>query len=320
MRSEANKRNCEERAVDPYRVGRFQALRGVPFRHSYRALTLAALAAACGSKTTTADQAVDSSRAGASSGGIEGTDSGGRAGSIAGRADAGNGPIGTCNPGDTRPCTGPAACRGGQSCRADAQWSACDCGDATTGGRGGTDGVAGDGGAGGTVDEQPSGGGGSSGDTAVGGGAGTGIGVLDEPCLTDSIDVDCSGHCAPRASICDKACPSTIAMPPLRDGLIIARLPSHPKADCTCNSSKAPFIDAEPAVYALAFEESEVSTTQFVLSVPEPWKITYAYETGCASKVSQVQCIVGLTRFTVWTSDPNAPAVNLVVRAGSKCP
>jgi hypothetical protein len=35
---------------------------------------------------------------------------------------------GNCTPGDTRVCTGPAACSGGQSCGSDGQWSTCDCG------------------------------------------------------------------------------------------------------------------------------------------------------------------------------------------------
>ena len=33
-----------------------------------------------------------------------------------------------CQPGDTRECVGPAACRGGQQCRADGLWGTCDCG------------------------------------------------------------------------------------------------------------------------------------------------------------------------------------------------
>jgi hypothetical protein len=35
---------------------------------------------------------------------------------------------GNCTPGDTRVCTGPAACAGGQTCGQGGQWGACDCG------------------------------------------------------------------------------------------------------------------------------------------------------------------------------------------------
>lgn len=43
---------------------------------------------------------------------------------------------GVCNSGDTRPCTGPGACQGGQSCDASGTWSACDCASGTGGSSG----------------------------------------------------------------------------------------------------------------------------------------------------------------------------------------
>lgn len=36
-----------------------------------------------------------------------------------------------CEPGATRECTGPAACRGGQQCGIDGEWGTCDCGSLT---------------------------------------------------------------------------------------------------------------------------------------------------------------------------------------------
>src|SRR4051812_26351425 len=34
----------------------------------------------------------------------------------------------TCTPGQTQICSGPAACKGGQVCTAQATWGVCDCG------------------------------------------------------------------------------------------------------------------------------------------------------------------------------------------------
>lgn len=42
-----------------------------------------------------------------------------------------------CEPGATRECTGPAACRGGQQCGIDGEWGSCDCGSGTQSGIGG---------------------------------------------------------------------------------------------------------------------------------------------------------------------------------------
>ena len=42
-----------------------------------------------------------------------------------------------CQPGSTQPCTGPAACQGGQTCTSDGKsWGSCDCGAAGSGGGG----------------------------------------------------------------------------------------------------------------------------------------------------------------------------------------
>ena len=74
-----------------------------------------------------------------------------------------DGPTGSpaqCAAGDTRVCTGPGACAGGQVCSADGTWSACDCG----GGTGGVGGTAGaDAGVGGASGSQTGGAAGSAG-------------------------------------------------------------------------------------------------------------------------------------------------------------
>lgn len=48
---------------------------------------------------------------------------------------------GQCSPGDTRPCTGPGACKGGQACGPDARWGVCDCGTNGGGTSGGSAGM-----------------------------------------------------------------------------------------------------------------------------------------------------------------------------------
>lgn len=93
-----------------------------------------------------------------SGGGTQGT---GAAGSI-------------CTPGDSKACTGPAGCQGGQACLADGTgWGSCDCGTggASSGGAGGGAGAGGTG-SGGTT----SGGAGGGGGVAGGGGGGGGTG------------------------------------------------------------------------------------------------------------------------------------------------
>jgi hypothetical protein len=215
-----------------------------------------------------------------------------------------------CSSGDTRVCVGPAACEGGQSCGADQHWGACDCGVAgntATGGStasGGTGGAAS--GAGGATSSEE---GGSVGDAGSAGQA-----ALDEPCPSTPIGADCSGQCASKPAVCEAACPSKIVMSPLSDGLVVARLPSHPAAACQCNDS-----GTAAAAYSVALQTSEVPSEYFHLSVPEPWGITLGSVTGCAS-FNRVHCINNLTLFSVWTSDPNAPAINLTVESGLKCP
>jgi hypothetical protein len=104
-------------------------------------------------------------------------------------------------------------------------------------------------------------------------------------------------------------------MPPLSVGLVIARLPSPSGTSCQCTDSET----TEAAAYSLAFQSSVVATEYFHLTVPEPWWINPAFVTGCASNF-RVHCISSLVKFSVWTSDPNAPAINLTVEAGLKCP
>lgn len=93
-------------------------------------------------------------------------DSSGGSGNTGGAQTGGSGGGTNCNPGDTRSCTGPGACQGGQTCEQSGTWGSCDCGSGGTGGSGGAAGST-SGGAGGV-----SGGGGTGG--ATGGAAGVG--------------------------------------------------------------------------------------------------------------------------------------------------
>lgn len=79
--------------------------------------------------------------------------------------------VDSCEPGETRPCLGPGACDGQQSCEVDGySWSECECGGGGTGGTGGTS--TGTGGTGGT----PTGTGGTTTGTGGTGGTPTGTG------------------------------------------------------------------------------------------------------------------------------------------------
>jgi hypothetical protein len=102
---------------------------------------------------------------------------GGNAGETSGEGPGGA-PGGTsCEPGDTRECIGPAACRGGQACSKDGSgWGACDCGDEP--GNGGDQGGAGGAGAEGESGGRPIGG---SSNVGSGGGGGGGTAVTCSP-------------------------------------------------------------------------------------------------------------------------------------------
>lgn len=80
-----------------------------------------------------------------------------------------------CTAGDSKACTGPAGCQGGQACLADGTgWGSCDCGTGGGAGAGGTGsgGTTGGGGAGGGGGVAGGGGGGTGGGTGGSGGTG----------------------------------------------------------------------------------------------------------------------------------------------------
>lgn len=94
---------------------------------------------------------------------------------------AGGGAPGACTPGETRVCTGPNGCQGGQICHPIGAWPACDCGGGMGGGgAGGSGGGGGAGGSGGGAGSS-GGAGGSSGDAASDAPGDSGV-VFSEPC------------------------------------------------------------------------------------------------------------------------------------------
>ena len=259
------------------------------------------LALACGSKASLPD-------ASAGTGGVASA-GGGAIGGALQSGDSNGGSSGDdtvtaqCSSGDTRVCVGPAACKGGQSCGDDERWSECDCGNggAAAGGSaagGSAVGGSNNGGAGGSSGDASSAEGGSAGDAGN-----SGSGWVDDPCPVGPIGTDCSGQCATRPAICDGDCPVHVALSLSGPG-VFARLPSP----------SPPASNSKLAAYAMGFEYTPVPNQHafFLVCVPEPWHINEGV-ISCSTN-SQRRCIqlnVGHKYFSVWTSDPNAPAINL---------
>lgn len=264
------------------------------------------LALACGSTTIKSESSAGSggvSSAGAIGGAIQsgGVSDGGSAGDDTA--------TGQCHFADTRLCVGPAACKGGQTCGADQRWGACDCGNGgSTAGGGGSGGSSG--GAGGSSGEVIVPEGGSSGDPGGGeagnGEAGSGgSGPADEPCPAGPIATDCSGQCTTKPALCDGSCPLTVPLSLTGTGGVFARTPSNPGNKCDCGPNST--------AYSMGFQFTPANHTFYMLCVPEPWHITELFINACTI-IQPPQCVrlnVGAKKFSVWTSDPNAPAINL---------
>lgn len=254
------------------------------------------------------------------SGGSSGTAAAlaGADGSIAGTTS------GACNAGDTRQCVGPAACRGGQTCGGDGRWGVCDCGQAT-GGQGGGGASNNQGGvnspaSGGAPDDtqETSGAGGATSDNVDAAGAGnfTSSGG-DEPCPADAITADCSGQCSATDSLCSSGCPVIVNLQWIKAGEIIARTPSQPGANCGCGQT----MDG----YWLTIRFKKYATGDVHVSVPAPWHVM---EHNGKLPLCELPAPGSCASFSdneidndleVWTTDPGAPAANLLVESGI-CP
>jgi hypothetical protein len=248
-------------------------------------------------------------------------------------AGAAGGPSTTtgCAPGDTRTCVGPGACHGGQTCGNDAHWSSCDCGVQNSGGSSSSAGAAATSGGVGVA--------GSSGQS-VGGftdiagatadaGAGNEAGAAnqssgDEPCPSSAISVDCSGQCGDKPAVCDKPCFGSVALSSISPGMVLARTPSHvgsnpayAVSNCHCQDPAETQFAYE---FTVGFSQSSTATASHV-SVPAPWYLYNINPLGCAPPADlYFGCVnTNVHGFIIWTTDPNAPAVNLKVEPGP-CP
>jgi len=238
-------------------------------------------------------------------------------GSAVGGSAVGGAGNALCHAGDTRLCVGPAGCKGGQSCGTDEKsWSACDCGSggSTAGGAAGNEPGSSMGGAAGYAEA------GTAGEAGSGGARWS-----DEPCpphnIIGPIYQDCSRQCgAVVQPDCDAACPVVLWFTTTEKGDTFLRLPSHPgDSSCPCASG------AKPAAYSMGVRFSAPGPGSYHVSVPEPWRINPTELTGCSDAL-QLRCVsidvstavLGLD-FSVWTADPDAPAINLIVEGGL-CP
>lgn len=224
---------------------------------------------------------------------------------------AGGQAAGVCAPGDTRTCVGPAACAGGQLCAANHAWSACDCG--ASGGQPGT------GGAGGTAG---TGNAGYSG-TPAGGGAPANPG--DDACPTGPMIENCTDQCGGplkcSAAECPTVTPTDLGHATLAVGTVLVRTPHAPGKLCTCSDSAT-----VAAADSLAFQNLPVQDAH--VTTPASWYVAFvndfASAKGCAVP-QNIHCLSLTSNFfdgwtaVVWTTDPNAPAVNLIVESGD-CP
>jgi hypothetical protein len=276
------------------------------------AALIIALAVSCGSKSSTTELVPAAGAGGLSGAGTSGASPAGNAGvSTAGSGGAaGSGVSGmntggvagsssaVCTQGDTRTCTGPGACSGGQLCGSDGNWGGCDCG-------------AGGEGAGG----------------ANAGGSGGGLSAGDDPCPATPIAVDCSEQCGgmkgdcPYSTASSDKCRRYVQVPVFQSGAVVARTPSHPGSDpnCTCSSGTA-------VVYALDILAQSESASNGHIAISPPWYFGSASDPyGCepfSGYVSSCMPLTGnaaLDNEVIWTTDSNAPAININVQTGP-CP
>ena len=235
-----------------------------------------------------------------------------------GSSDDGNLNHQTCTPGDTRTCVGPGACNGGQVCGSDGNWGGCDCG----GGTGGNAGYAGQtsGGSGGAAPDGGGASGGQGGTAGVAGGGGSGAttgGAAgsagasgDDPCYTP-LTCDYTKTCDPNAPDCVSSMCHTLAL--LGDPVPRSvRLPAHP-ANC-CPGSFVAHVAIDDGVIAVA--RVTVSPPWYV----EPWP----GGAKVCSPPAGASCLIDLNgSFLVFTTDPDAPARNLLIESvplGTTCP
>lgn len=247
--------------------------------------------------------------------------------SACGSDSGGDDASGKCQQGDTRACLGPGQCNGAQSCNADGNWAACDCGG--SGGAGGSGG-GGAGGSGGVAGADGSAGtGGSSGDASADG-AGGGTQWKDDPCPGVTPIVNCSNTCGGPSASCETATCGFYEYVPYSPWVI--RTPSKPGANSKC-AAQCP---GSGLVYGIGVRKADVPTDPtkgLVVKVPKPWAVLresykkansamFCSALSLATHCLEVQHTSPDLLFV--TDDPNAPAVNITLEEvpwpGIYCP
>ncbi len=260
-----------------------------------------------------------------------------------------------CQPGSTQPCTGPAACQGGQTCASDGKsWGSCDCGAAGSGGGGavgggGTGGVDASAGSGGTSGASGSSGAGGNSGGADAGGDAQPPGPLDDPCpgqspLVDHIDINCSDQCqatdtaacAAMTASCDVPTSTVATVNSPSELPFTIRLPANPGASCSCIGTSQNYPPQHVLWIRLA---PGVSAKTLWVKIDKPWYVIAplgsTYD-GCVGDIYHqpvpwmkgCATVLGGTGAGRWigvgTNDANAPSRTLVVRApwatGTTCP
>lgn len=241
-------------------------------------------------------------------------------GSACGSDDSSGDSKGKCSQGDTRACLGPGACNGAQSCAANGQWSACDCGGATggsggaSGGTGGSSGSAGGGGLGGTNT------GGAAGDASPDG-AGGGTQWKDDPCPSTTPLIDCSNSCGGPSATCAQAtCTEYYILDTKYPAYpYVIRTPSKPGVDPKCAAA----CPGSGVVFGIGLAQaiSIKPNKGLKVTAPNPWKVVlnppgFPDDRFCTLNLASSGCVViadNAATVLVLADTPDAPAVNVIL-------
>jgi hypothetical protein len=249
---------------------------------------------------------------------------------IAAGGEATGAPI--CADGDTRECTGPRACAGGQVCR-NAEWGDCDCGlgdgGSAVGGNAGTGATSGS-----FAQAGVPSGGADLGSAGAAGSRSENINWEDDPCADEGLKngsgtIDCSNDCpaafhpqqnSPLACSVKAKCELTTLsiaasedagpLPPDTEiSEYVHRTPRSSTIDGPCNCPTGQAIFAKYKV-GVSLPDS------IQLTVRPPWHFGVDPSSTCADEGQQ--CVDGSGKWEalLWTEYPDAPAVNVAIKLG----
>lgn len=295
---------------------------------AWSSLLLFSIATACGGTSTPGSPSLNDA-----SGGVGG----------ASENPGGSAVPGTCTPGDTRQCVGPAACRGGQVCESET-WSACDCGSSAGG-----DAPQGFGGVGGSEPAAT----GGAGAAAAGGDSGGAPAELADACPSPNANDqlppwNCADDCFKQRVIDREICSSPklctnadasgfggiIDLPKaINAGDILLRTPSASRVGgpCACNKGVAIaaklLFDAVPDD-AWPYQASSGTAYHIHVTVRLPWHVGLVADAVDCAPPNPAQCqdlgFVNVkggnsSNLQIWTEDLAAPPVNAEMAPG-ECP